>query len=235
MIHATSRTRNLTLAAALAAVAAILTALALGHHGGVAEAATPPTARLPQARVLVATTDLPMGTSVEQALQEKAIVLGSVAATSLQPAAIQSTAGLANAVLVQPVYEGQQLLAKQLGGATAAGLPSELKGRMRLIQVAGDANQLLAGTLQDGQTVDVVADWQKGTAGPVSGIVLRKVLVVHAATATSLSATLELSDAEAQKLFWVMKNGTWSLVLRPATNAGASAVAPTSAANLIKR
>lgn len=224
------RTRNLTVAGGLAVAAAVLTVVGLTRGGG-ADAAVRQT-NVPQTPVLVATADLPMGTPLQLALAKKAIVVAAVPRTSLQPAAVQTTAGLEGDVLIQPVYEGQQLLAKQIGTAAAQGLPSELSGKMRLLQVPGDANQLLEGTLQAGQTVDVVTT---NRSGAVAGYALRKILVARPASAATPSVQLELTDAQAQKMFFVLKKEQWTLVLRPAAKPRASSVKPTSESNLLAK
>jgi hypothetical protein len=45
---------------------------------------------------------------------------------------------------------------------------------------------------------------------------------------------LELTDAQAMKLFLIMKQANWTFVLRPAAHAQASPVKSVSAANLFK-
>jgi Flp pilus assembly protein CpaB len=230
MAYSSTRTRNLAIAAALAVVAALLTAILVSRAQGGTKPAAPPATAAATAPVLVATADLPVGTTIAQAIAQKAIVETKVAPSALQPTALTSLKGLGADVVLQPVYEGQQLLAKAIGVAAAQGLPSQLSGKLRLIQVAGDANQLLQGTLQTGQTVDVVTT----VGNKDTGIVLRRILVARAASATSPAVLLELTDAQAQKLFYVLKNESWTFVLRPAAHAKASTVKPTTQANLLK-
>jgi Flp pilus assembly protein CpaB len=117
---------------------------------------------------------------------------------------------------------------------------------MRALQLAGDGNQLLAGILKAGDRVDVVASVHykvsdvadgDGLAGDIertaSRVVLRDLEVLRApTTATSTKLTsgqngthavvLAISDSQAQKLFFVMHNGEWSLQLRPVVDAADS-------------
>lgn len=239
MNGARSRARNIWLAAALAVVAGVLTLLYVGQgKSGSAGAAVGPTVR-----VLVATQDLPVGTSASQALASGAIAPQAVPAEAVEKDALPGSATLAGQVVVQPIYKGEQVSTRRFGPSGSAGVRSVLTGTMRILQVPGDANQLLAGTLQDGDHVDVLATVRKGTnQTPVAGIVLRNILVLRAPVASSttatagtstLSAALELTDAEAARLFYVLKNGDWSLALRPAAHAKASTVAQKSADNVL--
>jgi Flp pilus assembly protein CpaB len=107
---------------------------------------------------------------------------------------------------------------------------------MRAMEVPGDANQLLAGIIQDGDHVDVVANIRyslRASAVAASNIslvasrvVLRNLLVLKApsppsssgiagAGANGTSITLAVTDTDAQKLLFVLKNGDWWLALRP--------------------
>lgn len=233
MTAARSRTRSLTLAGILAVLAAILTMLYVAHGGGGAKAASGATAP-----VLVATHDLPVGTSASQALAGGGIVLRHVSTGAFGADALASAAPLRGEVVVQPIYKDEQITARRFGPTGASGIRSVLSGPMRILQVPGDANQLLAGTLQDGDHVDVVASVKQGAQqAPKAGIVLRNLLVLRApassSTSNDLSAALQLTDAQAQQLFFVLRNGDWSFVLRPASHASASTVRPTTSNSIL--
>src|SRR5262249_41852055 len=88
----------------------------------------------------------------------------------------------------------------------------------------GDSNQLLVGTLKDGDRVDLLAILHPSDANkdPVTKIVLRKLQVLKAASSPvgdvgsqSFAVTLKVSDLQVQKLFYVVKNADWALLLRP--------------------
>ena len=100
---------------------------------------------------------------------------------------------------------------------------------------------MLAGTLHDGDHVDVVASLKMpDNQRPYGRTVLRNIVVVHApagpsATSSgSVSTTLRLSDEQAQTLFFVTKNGDWSLVLRPAVHSANSADSVNSITSVVR-
>jgi Flp pilus assembly protein CpaB len=229
-----SRSRNLVVATALAVLAAVLTMVYVGHgKGGTARAAADKTVP-----VLVATRDLPVGTAVSQALVDGSIRVERIPPEALGSDSLTGPAGIRGEVVIQPVYAGDQLSSHRLGQSGAAGVRSALTGAMRVMQVPGDANQLLEGTLQDGDHVDVFASVTTGKdQHPAAGIVLRDVLVLRAPTETSTApgasasyaATVAVTDAQASRLFYVLKNGNWTFVLRPASGASPSDVPPVGA------
>ena len=98
------------------------------------------------------------------------------------------------------------------------------------MQIAGDPNQLLAGTLQAGDHVDVVANLHANAITPngdgnATRTVLHNITVLVAPKASSPvaqvtpntqeSVILAVSDTQALKLLFVMKNADWTLSLRP--------------------
>jgi Flp pilus assembly protein CpaB len=227
MTHTSSRTRNLGIAGGLAALAAILTLLYVSHGSGDrAQAAASSTDS-----VLVATADLPVGTSLSNALAGHTVVSKKLPVAAIEPGTLASATGLGNDVVVQPIFKGEQVSQRRLGPSSAAGVRSVVAGKMRVLQVPGDGNQLLAGTLQDGDHVDVVASLKKGEQQtPYTKTVLTNVLVLQAPEAESsssvgssaLSATVAVTDGQAQSLFYVLENGNWTFVLRPAKGSAAA-------------
>ena len=115
----------------------------------------------------------------------------------------------------------------------------------RAFQLPGDQHQILAGTLEAGDRVDVVASirYTEKEVAPASRRRRRSGSTASRAASSSatcscsrppspradesalrnengnLAVILAVTDAEAQKLFWVTKNGDWSLQLRPADGA----------------
>jgi Flp pilus assembly protein CpaB len=106
----------------------------------------------------------------------------------------------------------------------------------------------MAGTLADGDHVDVVGTWNvpEDKTNHVSRIVLRDIVVLEAArqgpneqkltnpNQSSLSVVLALTDAQAQKLFWITQNGEWALQLRPGEDAADSPESVESAMSLLR-
>jgi Flp pilus assembly protein CpaB len=97
----------------------------------------------------------------------------------------------------------------------------------------GDPNQLLAGTLQAGGKVDLVANLhqESGSGSNVTKIVLRDLTVLTppadssktggagGAGSGNASAIVAVTDTQVQRLFFVFKNADWTLELRPVVNA----------------
>jgi Flp pilus assembly protein CpaB len=214
-----STNRNLLLPGVLAALAAALTLVYVAHAAGTAK-----TARQSYTTAYVVTRDIAAGTPGAEVA--RLVKLVRLPASAIVPEAVRSPLELAGRIAVDPIYRGQQLTIRSFGGLQQQGVLAHLSGRMRVIQIAGDANQLLAGTLQPGERVDVVASLKTSDKQLPYGItVLRGLLVLRAPSASSggqvggaqstYAATLSLTDAQAQTLFFVTKNGDWSLVLRP--------------------
>jgi Flp pilus assembly protein CpaB len=158
-------------------------------------------------------------------------------AEAVQSDAVTSSAQLGGAVVLQPIFRGEQVTMRRLGAANEQGVRTALKGAFRAIAVPGDARQLLAGTLRDGDHVDLLVNVHQQAAK--TRIALRDLVVLQAPPATSttstdLTALIRLTDTQAQVLFWALKNGDWSFVLRPATKATTTATAPTGEAAVLK-
>lgn len=239
MLTSSSRTRSLVLAGILALAAAALTALYVSRaQGGTPAAAHAPAATAP---VLVATRNLAVGESLSQAVADGSVRVEKVAPETVSSQALNGATGALGRVVLQPIYAGEQVIAGRLGKSGTQGLGSSLAGHLRILDVSGDPNQLLAGTVQDGDHVDVVASLKTGTAQtPVARIVLHDLLVLHApsgsaasSTAATASATVQLTEAQSQALFYVMKNGDWSFLLRPTNHVQSTSLPPVSAGALL--
>ncbi len=209
--------RNLVLPALLATVAAAMTLVYVGHGGSKDAAAAAGTTG-----VYVATHDIAAGASGDDVM--RALRLVHMSPDAVVPSAVTRPSELTGRVLLAPLYQGQQLTLRAFGRVRQQGIAGQLNGRLRAISVAGDQDQLLAGTLRNGDHVDVVASLKSNDGQHTYGrTVLRNVAVLQAPSAPSsspgasqtLSATLRLTDAQAQTLFFVTKNGDWSFVLRP--------------------
>jgi Flp pilus assembly protein CpaB len=113
-----------------------------------------------------------------------------------------------------------------------AGGQAQLKGNVRAIEVPGSATQLLNGTLQDSDRVDVVGNFLKPETSQnhVSRVVLRNILVLEAPETNSVESHLSsnpnqgftvmlaMTDSQATKFWWLVSNGEWTLQLRPITD-----------------
>jgi Flp pilus assembly protein CpaB len=230
------RVKNIGIAVALAALAAILTSVYVVNykrHVQHGENKVP---------VYVAARDIPAGTSGAQIIDQHLLKQQTVPRKAVVAGAISSPEQLSTYLATTDVYEGEQITTRRFAPPKEQGIRAQIKGTQRAYQVEGDAHQLLAGTLKLGDHVDVVATWGTKGAGStqnteatlVSRVVLRDLLVLTPADAGSGGGTpvtaspgqsalfvqLRMTDAQTQKMIWVQKNSQdngagWHLSLRP--------------------
>lgn len=219
------RAKNIGIAVGLAALAAILTSIYVVNYKRHVQHGEG------KVTVLVAAKDIPAGTSGADVLDQHLLRKETVPRKAVVAGAISTPAQLAQYVATQDVYEGEQVSTRRFAPPKEQGIRSAIKGTQRAYELNGDGNQLLAGTLQNGDHVDVVGNWAvpESSSHHVTRVVLRNLLVLRAPTAGSSSTIttpgnggssvqLRLTDAQAQKLFWVQKNGNLWLTLRPPVN-----------------
>jgi pilus assembly protein CpaB len=191
--------------------------------------------------VLVASADIPAGTSGAAIVSGHMLARKTIPRTALVPGAISSPDQIAKLVSTQEVMIGEQVTKSRFGDANQLGVRAQLKGTLRAIQVAADPNQVLAGTLRAGDHVDLVGNMKvesgAGSSTHYDRVVLRNVLVLRAPTVPDAktsdlnttqkySVMLAVTDSQASKLLFVVKNadpnyspdGGWALQLRPVTN-----------------
>ncbi len=221
----TYRVRNIGIAAALALLAAMFTFFYVSNYKNHVQQGQE------LVDVYVASHDIPAGTSgtdVAGSLTHK-----RVERTAVVPGAISDPSQVKKLVATQAIFSGEQVSTKRFQPLTEQGIRGQLRGNLRAIVVPGDANQLLLGTLQDGDRIDMVASWTypDGAQLHVSRTILRDIKVLRAPTESKVtshlgesanspySAILAVSDTQSRKLFWMMKNGDWSFELRPVVKA----------------
>ena len=227
------RVKNIGIAVALAALAAILTSVYVVNYKRHVQSGEG------KVTVLVAARDIPSGTSGADIVDHGMLKKQTVPRKSVVAGAISSPEQLAQYVATQDVYEGEQVSTRRFAPPSEQGIRAQLKATQRAYQLPGDANQLLAGTLEAGDHVDVVGTWTLGQDNQVSRVVLRDILVLTPAEESKSSTAitsgsgnaplfvqLRVTDAQAQKLIWIQKNGEdngFQLALRPPTKATDSA------------
>jgi Flp pilus assembly protein CpaB len=236
----TYRIRNIVIALGLALVAMMLTLLyvtnyrrSVQHNAGTVQ-------------VYVAAKDIPSGTAGADIVSGDLHKL-SIPRSDVVPGAISSPDQIKNLLLTAPLYSGEQVTLRRFADHASQGIRAQLHRAMRAIQIAGDPNQLLAGTLQEGDHVDLVADVhhpQPSSQAVSSTIVLRDLLVLVAPSTTAAgklsspgstsSLILDVSDTQVQKLFYIVKNDDWSLELRPVTDASDSKGTTATASSILK-
>jgi Flp pilus assembly protein CpaB len=221
------RLRNVLIAVALAAFAGMLTLYYVSSYKRNVQEGQE------NVSVLVAAKDIPAGTPGDEALKDKLVVPKQVEQDALVPGAFTERAQVEKLLTTDRIYAGEQITATRFRPEAQRGPRAELKGTMRAVQLPGDVHQLLAGTLAEGDRVDVLADIEYKVVGggrdverTATRVILRDILVLQVPTGDALasitdggdnetSIQLAVTDSQAQKLFYAMKNGEWTLALRP--------------------
>jgi len=223
------RVRNIGIAVGLAALAAILTSVYVVNYKRHVQHGEG------KVTVLVAARDIPAGTSGADVVDQKMLKEQTVPRTAVVAGAISSPDQLSQYVATQDIYEGEQVSTRRFAPPKEQGIRAQIKGTQRAYELPGDAHQLLAGTVQAGDHIDVVGNWDvktngQGEAHHVSRVILRNVLVMQApeSAAASNAVTspgsgqasiqLRVTDSQSQKLMWIQQNGAYWLTLRPPSN-----------------
>lgn len=234
MPELTSNLKNVLIAAVLAIAAVALTLIYVSNSKS-KQSASSPTYRT----VLIAARDIPVGTTGAQLAHSGWVTTARVPADAVANGAVPSKAALAALVAIQPTYHGEQIVARRFGTSQQEGLVSTLHGQLRIFELPGDSHQLLAGIVRQGNRVDVVGSVTKpeGSQTHYGVIAVRDLLVVKApssSTSGTTSVDLQLTSAQAQKLFWMEKNADWSLLLRPSVHPSNAAGKPVTAELLVE-
>lgn len=220
------RIRNIGLAIGLALVAALLVSFYVSNYRKNVQQSEG------TVKVWVAARDIPAGTPGAEVVGKTMLKSELVAKRNVAPGAIATPNQIAALVAVDPVYAGEQVTTRRFATVEEKGIRAQISGAQRAVQVPGDRHQLLVGVLQAGDRVDIVGSFNvpESDQHHYSRTVLRDILVLRAASSQSTAADkitagpagtsataaiLALTDSQAQKLFWLMQNGEWSLELRP--------------------
>jgi Flp pilus assembly protein CpaB len=226
------RVKNIGIAVALAALAAILTSVYVVNYKRHVQSGED---KVP---VYVAARDIPAGTSGAEVIDQHMLKKVTIPKKAIVAGAISNPSDLSSYIATQDVYEGEQVSTRRFAPPKEQGIRAQIKGTQRAYQVEGNSHQLLAGTLKAGDHVDVVATWgiknpgqESGDDAIVSRVVLRDLLVLtpadEAASSSAVTASqqtafvqLRMTDWQAQKMIWTQKNSEdsgngWHLALRP--------------------
>lgn len=190
--------------------------------------------------VLVAAEDVPPGTAGSEVVERGLARWSQVTTRNVVDGAVREPGQLQDMVTSGPIYRGEQLTLRRFATRESTGIRGQLVGSMRAISVAGEAHQVLAGLVRDGDRVDVLVTTDE-TAAPPQGQpatplvpcrLLRDVVVLDApeepkkqgvAGRGSVPVVLGLTDEQAQTLFVAAQKGSWALLLRPLGGASESA------------
>ena len=224
----TYRVRNIGIAIALAIVAALLTTFYVTNYKRNVQQGED------MVPVYVAAQNIEIGTSGSELSGQKLLKVEHVSRRSVVPGAISEPEQIEKSVAVEAIYAGEQISTRRFRAAEEQGIRAQLKGNMRAIQIPGSEHQLLAGTITDGDRVDLLGviefESRQARGLAASRVVLRDLLVLRAPNTTRIqskigsdpsspySVMLAVTDAQAQKLFFVKEEGEWTLQLRPVTD-----------------
>jgi Flp pilus assembly protein CpaB len=224
----TYRIRNLLIAVGLALVAMMLTLFYVTNYKRSVQKDNT------DVSVYVAAHDIPAGKTGTDLVKDHDLTLEKVAQRHVVAGAVSSPEQVATLVLADPLYAGEQVTVRHFTDVAAQGIRAQLKGTLRAVQVAGDPNQLLAGTLKSGDHVDLVANVQAKSDSNANAtrIVLRDLTVLSSpdesavakvSSGETTSVIVAVTDTQVQRLFYVLKNADWTLELRPVVDAADSA------------
>jgi Flp pilus assembly protein CpaB len=218
----TYRVRNIVVAVVLAALAGALTLVYVVNYKRHVQHGES------KVNVLVAARDIPAGTTGSEVVEQHMLKTEAVPRRTLVPGWIGDPDQLHNQVATQEIYAKEQVSTRRFAPPREQGVRSLIRATERAAEFVGDSHQVLAGTLKDGDYVDVVGIWTipDGTSHHVTRVVLRNILVLKAApevsegaklgpTQDSSPVQLRLTDAQSQKMMYVYRNGDWYLQLRP--------------------
>jgi Flp pilus assembly protein CpaB len=226
----TYRIRNIAIAVGLALVAALLTTFYVANYKRHVQQSES------TVTVYVAKRDIPQGTTGAELIKSGWIKTAEAVQRSVVPGAISNPDQVRNLITSQDIYTGEQVSLRRFAGHAEQGVRSLLHGTLRALSVPGTPDELLSGTLHDGDHVDVIANLKTGdcTTCFATRNIARDVLVLRAAATSAVSATkpgdqsssvlLAVHDSrEAQKIWYAVENSAgWSLALRPVANASDS-------------
>lgn len=225
----TYRMRNILIAVALAGFAALLVTFYISNYKSSVQH------QQAQVTVLVAAQDIPQSTSGADVVSKGWLKTEQVARSSVVPGAISSADRIKGLVAIAPIYSGEQVTSRRFGPVVQQGIKGQLAGTQRAIQLSGDPNQVLSGTLAAGDFVDFVGVIPLNGSTPTdySRIVVRNLEVLqvqngsgsgHIGGGNGTSAVmLRMTDAQSQKVAYTYKKGDyWALELRPGLNSADS-------------
>src|SRR5438093_6634657 len=222
----TYRVKNIGIAVVLAAFAGLLTIFYVANYKRHVQNGEN------KVSVLVAARDIPAGTTGSEVVEQHYLKTETVPKRTVVPGAIAGTDQLNNQVATEQIYRGEQVTTARFGSTSELGIRAQLKGTERAMQMEGDINELLVGTLQAGDHVDVLVTWthpECSSCVHVSKVIVRNLLVLKPAdpvTDTKLGSSqdafavqLRATDSQWQKIYWGRKVGVLSLLLRPPSGA----------------
>jgi Flp pilus assembly protein CpaB len=224
----TYNVRNIAIALVLAGIAAFLVIMYTGNVQKHAHDSQQTTS------VLVATSDIPAGTTVADAISGGQLTSHQVIQQDVIVGALTDEKALNSSyVTKQDLYAGQQVTAAMFAPSDQTSMTAQIKQNYRAIQIGLTSDEILGGTLQTGDHVDLVGTYtvHPSNGDPdydVSRIIVRDVPVLKApnfdsttgklaSSGDTQSVTLEVPDTVVPKITFTLHGGDGSLwfALRP--------------------
>lgn len=224
----TYRIRNIAVAVGLALIAALLTTFYVANykrHVRQSESTVP---------VYVAKRDIPQGTTGADLIRQGWLTTQDVVKRTVVPGAISNPDQVRGLITRQDIYAGEQISLRRFAGHAEQGVRVQLHGTLRALSIPGSPDSLLAGTLRDGDHVDMLANLRCGDNCFATRVIARNILVLKAPVAagskvatgggSAVSVLLAVNDnREEQKIWFAVQNASgWALALRPVANAADS-------------
>jgi Flp pilus assembly protein CpaB len=177
-------------------------------------------------RVLVAARDIPTGTPASLLVRAGYAKLVAVPRSALVPDALSTVSNVRDLSVSQQINAGEQVTARRLSASAAHGVQTQLAGRLRAVELSGDENQVLAGSLIAGEHVDVLASlsYPEGSSTHFTRVVASDLLVLDTSSkgtskltsgSSASSVLLAMTDVQAERVFHVVTHDDWTLMLRP--------------------
>ena len=212
-----TRQGTIVVGVAAAVLAAILLLVYLSHYRNSVKGSTEPVT------VLVAKRLIPKGTTGASIATKNLFVVTTIPKGQLKIGTISDPAVLQGTVAAADIFPRQQLTSADFTVASTGALAAQIKGTWRAIALpALDAAHGLTPDIQAGDHIDVY-----GQLGGNLGLLMANVLVLASPTQPAVGSTAPVSGnyilrvpaAKAPKFAYMGQNGTFWLVLRPATGA----------------
>lgn len=186
----TYNVRNIAIALVLAGIAAFLVIMYTSNVQKQAHDSQQTTS------VLVATGDIPAGTSVADLLAGGQLALRPVVQQDVVVGAVDNESKLDSSYVAKhDLYSGQQVTAAMFVASKDTGVTTQIEHDYRAIAIAISKVQILGGTLQAGDRVDLVGTYTvhppNGSDFDVSRIIVRDVLVLRAPDADVAGSNLQ--------------------------------------------
>jgi pilus assembly protein CpaB len=229
----TYRMRNILIAVALAGFAALLVTFYISNYKSSVQH------QQASVTVLVAARDIPQNTTGADVIGKNMLKTQQVARSAVVPGAISSADQIKTSVATQTTYAGEQITTARFGPVVQQGIPGQITGTQRAVQISGDPSQTLAGVIQPGDYIDfegtVGVDLGGNNSFAFSRTIVRNLKVLAVQTpvdpATKITAggggtgdsavLLRMTDAQAQKIMLIVtaahgaSAAYWTLELRP--------------------